>query len=260
MTTSHHLQMRETLTVGAALVLVVVALPLLAVLSLVGRAVFFAAALAAVVAGILLFALSPRFRAWLRAETEGEMTLSGLRLATDVAVHPGHSWARVEPDQVWVGADDLVAAVLGPPTAVETPAVGSRVRRGEPLVELRRGERRVTLPAPVSGTVLGRNGELDRRPWLLREEPYAGGWLLRLRSDAPRAQRRKLLSGGAARAWFRKEVDRLLTVLTPGGTLAPALPDGGTLVGELYRQIDDPTWERLSATLFTPSPDEKPRP
>ena len=59
-----------------------------------------------------------------------------------------------------------------------------------------------------------------------------------------------LLRGSQARSWFRQEIDRLLTTVLGHPTLQPALPDGGTFVDGLYREIDDETWKKLTETFF----------
>ena len=248
--------LREWLLTAAFLVLVVISLPLLVFLAFLGRMVLVAAAVAALVGGVALLLVNPRFRHWVRAQTALQTSYKGLHLDADVGLHPGHCWARVDPDEVVVGADDLVQTVLGPVESVEFPALGRRVERGDHLVVLRRGDRSLELPAPVSGTVISQNNALRERPWLVNQAPFSRGWVLRLRGDRPWTDRRRLLRGGKAQAWFHREVDRLISLLLPGGLsekdLISVLPDDGSLVEGLYRQIDDEAWERLKEAFFTP--------
>jgi glycine cleavage system H protein len=193
---------------------------------------------------------SPRFHQWFEALGEAEISYHGLRLATDVAVYPGHSWASISPENVAVGADDLLQAVLGPVEAVELPPAGSRVERGGCLFALRRADRRVEVRSPVSGTVTAANQALLQHPELINQRPFTGGWAVRLRADKVREDRHCLLEGKAARGWFRHEIDRLIAAVPSHTAVASALPDGGAVVPDLYRQIDDGTWKRLSATFF----------
>ena len=245
---------KDWLLLGATIVLLVLCLPFLAALAFATRFVLVGVAAVAVAGGVVAYAVSPQFRDWLRGVTEEQLSYKGLLLATDVAVSPSHSWARIEPDGVQVGADDLAQAVLGPLDGVDLPAPGRRVRRGEAVARLRRGDRSVELRAPVSGTVTGCNGALRVRPQLVNDEPFARGWVARIRADDPRAERRRLLRGRDLRAWFRREVDRLISSVLAEEALAPSLPDGGPVVGELYRQIDDRAWRRVTATFFDAAP------
>lgn len=246
-----HLNRRtqDWLKVGGAVALVAVALPAVAVVALVGRGLLVAAAVGGLAACLVAFAVSPGFRSWLAAWTEPEISHSGLKLATAAAYHPFHGWARIEGREATLGADDLVQRALGPVDEVDLPHVGERVRQGEPFALLRHGERMVALAAPVSGTVLATNRSLESAPELVNRAPFGDGWLARVESDTLPAERQTLLRGEAARSWFRREVDRLIARLAPAEP-APVLADGGALVGDLYRQIDDTRWQRLAEEFF----------
>ena len=240
---------KDWLKVGGAVALVAVALPALAIVALLGRGLLVAAALGGMVACLVAFAASPGFRSWLAAWTEPEISHSGLKLATAAAYHPFHSWARIEGREATLGADDLVESALGPVDEVDLPQVGEHVRQGEPFARLRHGARAVALAAPVSGTVIATNSSLETAPGLVNRSPFADGWLARVRSDALPAERGILIRGEAARAWFRREVDRLIARLVPAEP-SPVMADGGALVGDLYRQIDDTRWQRLAEEFF----------
>jgi glycine cleavage system H lipoate-binding protein len=74
-----------------------------------------------------------------------------------VHLHPGHTWARLEPDGlVAVGADDFAHKLVGP-ARVKLPALGEHVLQGEPALELGEAERTVPMLSPVDGTVVAVN-------------------------------------------------------------------------------------------------------
>lgn len=248
----------DYLIVGAIVLLVVASLPFLAFLALTLRGVLLLAVVAALVCGLIAYAVSRAFRDWFEAYSEPQIGYKGLQLATDVVFHPSHSWARMEGEVV-VGVDDLIQATLGPIEDVELPPNGRRIRQGDRLFRLRRGDRIVDVCSPISGTVLGGNPALREQPELINHEPFAKGWAVRLQSDFQREDRRLLLRGRKARAWFRSAVDCVVGLLSDK-TATAVLPDGGVLVGQLYRHIDDAAWRRLTATAFTaPSTDLDPR-
>ena len=247
--TKTRFSLKDAFTMVGVLTLILVAVPLAAFIGVFARLPLLIAVVLAVAIAAIVAAFSPAFREWLNAEVDQEISCNGLRLATGVAISPYHSWARIALDETRVGADDLVQAVLGPIDDVELPPEGRHVEKGEPLFALRHGQRSVAVRSPISGTVLGSNPQLRRDPGLVNEEPFTSGWAVRVQSDSPEESRRQLFRGSGARAWFRLEVDRLLTAFTPG---APALPDGGVFSNELYAQIDDETWRRLNRSFFDP--------
>ena len=242
--------LRHPLYTGLAMTgtvgLVLLAIPILAVLAFVLRAAALVAIAGGLVVGTVLWLSSARFRARFRTWVEPEVTYKGLRLATDVAVHPGHAWSRMDGADLMVGADDLLPTALGPVESVELPPAGRKVPRGEMLFRLRHGNRAVEVPAPVDGTVVACNETLAREPGLVNADPFRRGWAVKLRgaSDAGRARR-----GEDARTWFRAEVDRLLATVSHDASAGPVMADGGVVAVDLFRRIDDDTWRTVTRTL-----------
>jgi glycine cleavage system H protein len=248
-------RVKEYVVIGAIVLLIVVSLPLLAPVAFTLRALLLPLGVAALLGGWIAYRLNPSFREWFQAHADSEVDYKGLKMATDVTFHPSHSWARMEGDDtVLVGADDLVQAMLGPVEAIDLPPEGRRVRRGEPLFAMRHGSRVVDVRSPVTGTVTSRNAALGTNPSLINEEPFNRGWAVRLRSEDAREDERWLLQGKKAREWFHCAVDRVIGLLAPKSAVA-VIPDGGVLVGELHKQIDDATWQTLTETEFKSEPD-----
>ncbi len=240
---------RDLFTMVGVLTLVLIALPLAAILGVFARLPLLIAVVVAMAIAGIVAVFSPTFREWLNAEVDQEISYNGLRLATGVAISPYHSWARITAEDVQVGADDLTQAVLGPVEHITLPHVGDHVEQGEPLFRLRHGPRFVNMRSPVSGEIIDTNQALLRTPRLVNQEPFGSGWAVRLRSDRRPNGHRGLFRGKDARAWFRLEVDRLLTALTPG---VPSLPDGGVISQMVHLHIDDDSWERVTHSFFEP--------
>ncbi len=236
------------------LAVVFMALVLLLLMPLIGALVFMARFVAAavlvvgLVASVVAYWASPRFRDWL--DDEKGLEYSGLHLARSVALHSGHAWARLGARKAVVGADELSLSALGTVEEADLPLVGDRVRQGEGLLRLIHGRRSLDLRSPVSGEIVETNEEIFERPELANRDPYGKGWLVSIRRDRAVEDRDNLLEGKAARSWFRSEVDRFLTLVMPLPVAGEALLDGGELVADLHRLVDDVTWKRLHDELF----------
>jgi glycine cleavage system H protein len=246
------------LSVALVPVLIIV-FALFVVASVAMRSLLIIAAVVGTLIAVVLYYASPAFRKWFQDVGEPKISYKGLRLGWDIAVHPTHSWTRTTRGGAIVGADDFVQATLGPVETVDLPQVGSRVQQGERLFCLRRGNRSVEVRAPITGTVLTRNEVLLRHPELVNEEPFTDGWAVRLKADT-KEDRQDLLRGKEARSWYHHEIDRLMGTMAADELGITSLPDGGTLVSELYRQIDDNAWKRLTETFFSMDPQLQPNP
>jgi glycine cleavage system H protein len=239
----------EFLALTGVVGLLLLALPVIAILIFVLRAAMLVAIPGGLAVGAIAWVTSARFRAWLGTGTEPEVTYKGLRLATDVAVHPGHAWVRMDGADAVVGSDDLLPAILGPVQSVELPPTGRLVARGDVLFRLVRGDRAVDVRAPVSGTVTACNEALARDPELVNADPFRRGWAVTMRGAPELKDGRGLRRGREAGVWFRAEVDRLLAAVQGDVASVPAMADGGVVAADLYQRIDAGTWRRVTENL-----------
>jgi CheY-like chemotaxis protein len=125
-------------------------------------------------------------------------------------VSPGHAWARIDPaGQIWTGLDDFARKALKSIEQVVVPAVGTRVKRGDTLFRVRRGDQEARFRAPVSGEVTQANDTLKRAPQLILESPYDRGWVCLLRPTDLSSELDGLRIGRPVVSWYQDEVVRL---------------------------------------------------
>ena len=91
-----------------------------------------------------------------------------------------HEWIRVEGDIATVGITDHAQGQLGDVVFVEVPAAGKAVTRETAMGNIESVKAVSEVFAPVSGTVVAANAELEAHPELINQDPYGGGWLVRL--------------------------------------------------------------------------------
>lgn len=92
-----------------------------------------------------------------------------------------HEWVRDDGDVVMVGITDYAQEQLGDVVYVDLPVAGAQVERGQPFGEVESTKSVSDLYAPVSGTIVERNDQLEDRPELINEEPYGEGWMVTIR-------------------------------------------------------------------------------
>lgn len=94
-----------------------------------------------------------------------------------------HFWVRVEDGCAQFGLAEIGQQITGEIVAIELPEVGDRIERGEPCGELETARTVQEFKAPVSGTVVTVNAELEEQPSLVNEDPYYEGWLVEVDLD-----------------------------------------------------------------------------
>jgi glycine cleavage system H protein len=99
-----------------------------------------------------------------------------------------HEWAKPEPDgSVLVGITDYAQGALGDITYVQLPKAGATLAAGAVFGVVESVKAASDLYAPVGGTVIEVNGALESAPETVNQDPYARGWMLRVRPASPGA-------------------------------------------------------------------------
>jgi len=104
---------------------------------------------------------------------------------TDLHYTKDHEWVRVAGDVATVGITAYAAEQLGDIVFVELPDVGRVLEQAATFGVVESVKAVSDLFAPVGGEVLERNDELASRPELVNDDPYDGGWMVRLRLADP---------------------------------------------------------------------------
>ena len=91
-----------------------------------------------------------------------------------------HEWVRLDDGGATVGISDHAQSQLGDVIFVELPAVGIVLAQGDKFGAIESVKAASDLYTPVSGTVVEVNTALEDQPELVNNDPYAGGWMLRL--------------------------------------------------------------------------------
>lgn len=176
----------------------------------------------------------------------------GLQVPTDTYyLHRGHAWVVVEgEDRVRVGLDDFSQKILGPADKLTFPEVGKIYRQDHICLALVREERLASFLAPVDGIIEAINPKVRQRPSLIHDDPYGEGWLFLAKPINLQRNLDNLAFGKVNAAWIDLEAHRLLKFMDPTSTL----PDGGSIIDDVYGHYPWIDWQVLEREFFLPLP------
>lgn len=90
-------------------------------------------------------------------------------------------WVRLEGDAAVVGISDYAQDALSDVVYVELPDVGAVFEQGEQIASVESVKAAAEIYAPIGGTVVAVNTDLEDRPEMVNEDPFGGAWLLKLK-------------------------------------------------------------------------------
>ena len=103
----------------------------------------------------------------------------------DLRYHDQHDWVRVEGDTATFGITWYAQDTLGEVVFYEPPEVGSTLSKDQPYAEVESVKAVSDVIAPMSGEVTEVNDALADSPEQINEDPYGGGWLVKVRLTSP---------------------------------------------------------------------------
>ncbi|HKM00544.1 MAG TPA: glycine cleavage system protein GcvH [Sedimentibacter sp.] len=116
-----------------------------------------------------------------------------MKLLEDLKYVESHEWVRVEGNKAYIGITDYAQDKLGDVVYVEVPDVGTVVEAGDQFVVLESVKAASDVYAPISGTVVEVNEELEDNPALINESAFEA-WIVAIDMSIPTEVNRLLSS------------------------------------------------------------------
>ena len=107
-----------------------------------------------------------------------------------------HEWVLVEGNIATVGITDYAQRELGDIVYVEVETKGKNLAKESVFGTVEAVKTVSDLFLPLSGTITDFNGDLEAQPELVNNDPYGGGWMVKMTIDTP-AELKELLDAKA---------------------------------------------------------------
>ena len=108
-----------------------------------------------------------------------------MNVPDDLLYTESHEWIKREGDNIRVGITDHAQAELTDVVYVELPKKDRQVNAKEAIAVVESVKAASDIYAPVKGTVVEGNKELESNPALINTDPFGKGWIFVLKIDSP---------------------------------------------------------------------------
>jgi glycine cleavage system H protein len=103
-----------------------------------------------------------------------------MAVPTDLYYAKTHEWLKIDENIATVGITDFAQSQLSDITFVELPDVGREVEAGDEVAVVESVKAASDIYAPIAGTIIEVNGDLEDSPDLINSSPYGDGWLFKI--------------------------------------------------------------------------------
>lgn len=171
-----------------------------------------------------------------------------------------HTWAFLEENGVVkVGVDDFLQHITGPVTRVKMESKGKTVKKGDKILSIIQNGKQLNLYAPVSGTIIDQNKNLNSDTSLINSSPYSDGWVYKIDPINWHRENQLLFMAEKQREFLKNEFSRLkdfFAIALNGDSEKYAqvvLQDGGELRDGTLADLGPEVWEEFQTKFIDPS-------
>ncbi len=179
----------------------------------------------------------------------------GQPVPAGVFLQPTFTWSRLGvAGEAFVGVHPMLVGLIGDACEFEFLDPGTRVAKGEPLVRLAQGGRRMTVRSPLSGRIAHVNRQVTGETRWRDLEENNGGWLYRIDAERAPDEVPLWLKGEQAAEWTRRKYGELRAFLQDtlaDGHLGFVMADGGELPVGILGDMDGSVWTALEARFLS---------
>ena len=92
-----------------------------------------------------------------------------------------HEWISIDGDTATVGITDFAQGELGDIVFVEIETKGQTLAKDATFGTVEAVKTVSDLFMPISGEILDVNADLESQPELVNQDPYNGGWMVKIK-------------------------------------------------------------------------------
>ena len=96
-------------------------------------------------------------------------------------------WVRIEGNEGALGITSYAQEKLGEITLINIPPPGTKIATDKPFGTVESAKVASDLFAPVNGEIIVVNEKLAMEPWLVNDDPFGRGWIVRVHLSDPTA-------------------------------------------------------------------------
>jgi glycine cleavage system H protein len=133
----------------------------------------------------------------------------GYNMPDELYYHGEHAWVKKESDElVTVGMNEFYLKLAGDTTYIDLPFEGDEITQGETCGKIQSSKWVAKLVAPLSGEVVEINSALEDDPTLMNKDPYATGWVFKVKPAKLSEELTGLHHGDSVEPWLQKEKEK----------------------------------------------------
>ncbi len=187
------------------------------------------------------------------ATTEESNSKHEFNVPAGIFVSPDHTWVNIEMNgTVRVGIDDFVRKIIEKIDEIELPKLDQKVKKGDILFMIKRGNHSFKISSPISGKVTLINTEHLEHPEWIVIKPFELSWMCCIEPSNLSEELHSLKIGQGTVKWYQEEIDKfdkIIKEIETGAQQAGTTEEGKKILSE--DQKDEEILKEFSKSFFS---------
>lgn len=187
------------------------------------------------------------------ATTEESSSKHEFNVPAGIFVSPDHTWVNIEMNgTVRVGIDDFVRKIIEKIDEIELPKLDQKVKKGDILFLIKRGNHSFKISSPISGKVTLINTEHLEHPEWIAIKPFELSWMCCIEPSNLSEELHSLKIGQSTVKWYQEEIekfDKILKEIETGAQEDDTTSEGKKILSE--DQKDEEILKEFSKSFFS---------
>jgi len=121
------------------------------------------------------------------------MRINGYKIPKKFYYNKEHQWVRISKKGVAkIGITDYAQKMLREITFIYMPEKGTSFNIGDVFCIIESIKARIDIYVPISGKITEVNKELIEKPFIINEDPYSKGWIIKIKPSKWKEESKKL--------------------------------------------------------------------
>jgi glycine cleavage system H lipoate-binding protein len=163
-----------------------------------------------------------------------------------VFLQPSFTWSKIQENgNLAIGLNPMLLGIVGEPDDITLISNSQQVKKGDPLFQIRKGEKKLAIKSPVDGIIMNLNSQVLQNPsW----ESVSQNWLYTIKPENVAQEIPLWYIAENAKNWVNekyKQVKEFFMESLPQTQLGVTMADGGDLPTGILAHFDQGVWDKF---------------
>jgi glycine cleavage system H lipoate-binding protein len=169
-------------------------------------------------------------------------------------LQPTMTWGKIlDTGNLMVGLQPLLVGITGTPDKLELLPEGNQVKKGDPLIRMKKDSKHLDIVSPVNGVVIAANPDIEKE---MSWDTLGQSWIYTIKPQNLSSEITHWIIAEKIKPWLNERYQAIKGFFQKqlsSSQLGETMADGGELPVGILMKFDEPIWSDFSREYLSRS-------